>query len=79
MRKYADRVASTHSRNYLGYLTDYTQWGGMISTHSRNYLGYLTVRFFAKASLSTHSRNYLGYLTLISSYYTIIPLLSNIF
>ncbi len=42
MRKYADRVASTHSRNYLGYLTDYTQWGGMISTHSRNYLGYLT-------------------------------------
>nr|DAU36746.1 MAG TPA: hypothetical protein [Caudoviricetes sp.] len=34
---------------------------------------------YIQHNLSTHSRNYLGYLTLISSYYTIIPLLSNIF
>ena len=50
-----------------------------LSTHSRNYLGYLTHIDSAVALESTHSRNYLGYLTLISSYYTIIPLLSNIF
>ena len=51
----------------------------IISTHSRNYLGYLTSEKIEQILTSTHSRNYLGYLTLISSYYIIIPLLSNIF
>ena len=57
---------STHSRNYLGYLTG----GGMISqstsTHSRNYLGYLTINIdIWRYAKSTHSRNYLGYLTIL--------------
>ena len=51
----------------------------MESTHSRNYLVYLTRADGYMYASSTHSRNYLVYLTLISSYYTIIPLLSNIF
>ena len=33
---------STHSRNYLGYLTRYSRTEFDRSTHSRNYLGYLT-------------------------------------
>ena len=70
---------STHSRNYLGYLTQQGTYEYELSTHSRNYLGYLTVFGNSILVASTHSRNYLGYLTLISSYYTIIPLLSNIF
>ena len=36
---------STHSRNYLGYLTKGTYWIFIKSTHSRNYLGYLTHKF----------------------------------
>ena len=59
---------STHSRNYLGYLTGSRLNRGTISTHSRNYLGYLTIRLHMTGVLSTHSRNYLGYLTVLAHY-----------
>ena len=36
-------MGSTHSRNYLGYLTIIEDPIELISTHSRNYLGYLTL------------------------------------
>ena len=35
-------MISTHSRNYLGYLTLNNSNNKIKSTHSRNYLGYLT-------------------------------------
>ena len=35
-------IKSTHSRNYLGYLTIIVIYIVIASTHSRNYLGYLT-------------------------------------
>ena len=54
---------STHSRNYLGYLTEIRYLKSLKSTHSRNYLGYLTRYSRTEFDRSTHSRNYLGYLT----------------
>ena len=58
-------IPSTHSRNYLGYLTGKRSTATAISTHSRNYLGYLTETRELCRQLSTHSRNYLGYLTFV--------------
>ena len=37
------QIISTHSRNYLGYLTSEKIEQILTSTHSRNYLGYLTL------------------------------------
>ena len=38
-----NKLRSTHSRNYLGYLTLRDKFEDLkSSTHSRNYLGYLT-------------------------------------
>ena len=45
---------STHSRNYLGYLTGQGKSWVLISTHSRNYLGYLTKQCY-KAVENLHT------------------------